>query len=72
MMENVYTEFRLEHRATNEPSKRGVDSGVPSLGAQPALFNVVWKKMQGDYNPLFGQFMNEHLGEPSGDVPMRS
>jgi hypothetical protein len=39
----------------------------------PLLYEQVWKKVRGDYNPLFQQFMDDHLRRKEvEDVPMRS
>jgi hypothetical protein len=74
LMENVYTEFRLEHRANRaNPRNAGWIQVFRRWARSPALYNVVWTKVQSDYNPLFRQFMNEHLRRASlEDVPMRS
>jgi hypothetical protein len=74
LIENVYTEFRFEHAANRaNPRNAGWMTVFRRWVNSPLLYGQVWQRVQGDYNPLFQQFMNDHLRRTGvEDVPMRS
>ena len=62
LIENVYTEFHLEHAANRaNPRNAGWMTVFRRWANSPLLYDQVWTNVQGDYNPLFQQFMNDHL-----------
>ena len=73
LIENVYTEFHLEHAANRaNPRNAGWMTVFRRWANSPLLFDQVWTRVHGDYNPLFQQFMNDHLRGEIDDVPMQS
>ena len=73
LIENVYTEFHLEHAANRaNPRNAGWMTVFRRWANSPLLYDQVWNKVHGDYNPLFQQFMSDHLRRETEDVPMQS
>ena len=73
LIENVYTEFHLEHAANRaNPRNAGWMTVFRRWANSPLLYDQVWNKVHGDYNPLFQQFMSDQLRRETEDVPMQS
>src|SRR5512138_3180668 len=71
LIENVYTEYQLEH-ATNRANPRNNGwMNVFRRWAEPDGFLVkdVWPRVKDSYNPLFQEFMDQLTKQRRDDVP---
>ena len=60
LMENVYTEYKLEHPANQwNPRNRGWMALFGRWANSPILYDQVWMSVRGDYNPLFQLFVDD-------------
>jgi len=72
LIENVYTEFRLQHGANRaNPRNAGWMQVFGRWARSRVLYEHVWETAQQDYNPLFRQFVDELRESAVFDVPMR-
>jgi Patatin-like phospholipase len=71
LMENVYTEFKLEHAINRANPRNAGWMRVFRRWAQQAAVKEVWKDVKPYYNTLFCDFMDEILKEPENDLPQR-
>ena len=72
LIENVYTEFGLQHRANRaNPRNAGWMEVFRRWAENDVFYQDIWESVRQDYNPLFQQFMEElRVGVPD-DVPLR-
>lgn len=72
LMENVFTEFRME-RGLNRanPRNAGWMGTFRRWAKWPPLYDQVWQKAKGDYNPVFQQFITNLRSNAPDDVPQR-
>jgi hypothetical protein len=71
LIQDVHTGFRLDD-ATNRANPRNAGwMKVFLRWSQSPALREVWSSVQDDYNPIFRQFINEHLDRHT-DVPMRT
>jgi hypothetical protein len=71
LMQDVHTEFHLDD-ATNRSNPRNAGwMKVFLRWSQSPTLREVWAAVQDDYNPIFRQFINNHLDRHT-DVPMRT
>jgi hypothetical protein len=71
LVENVYTEFRLEHAANRENPRNAGWMMVFRYWRKSPVVMQVWTKVQDNYNPLFRQFVDHHLRVDGEDMPPR-
>jgi hypothetical protein len=71
LMENVYTEFKLEHAANRENPRNAGWMKVFRHWRQSAVVMQVWTQVANNYNPLFRQFVDHHLFVDGEDMPPR-
>ena len=74
LMENVYTEFELEHPANQaNPRNRGWMMLFGRWARSPILYSQVWAAVRADYNPLFQRFVDnlQQRGGNFAEVPPR-
>lgn len=70
LMENVHTEYRFDHAVNRANPRNAGWMAVCRRWAKRPVVHGVWKQVEKDYNPIFGQFMNIHLQAPRvEDVP---
>ena len=70
LIENVYTEFHLEHAANRaNPRIAGWMTVFRRWANSPRCTTRSGRKCKGIYNPLFQQFMSDHLRREVEDVP---
>lgn len=71
LMENVFTEYRLEHAVNRANPRNAGWMTVFRRWAQRPVLKDVWKQVEKDYNPAFRRFMNDHLTAATvEDVPI--
>jgi hypothetical protein len=70
-MENVHTEYRLEHAANRANPRNAGWMTVCRRWAQRPVVIEVWNQVKKDYNPIFCQFIEDHLNSTTvEDVPI--
>jgi hypothetical protein len=71
LMENVHTEYRLEHAANRANPRNAGWMTVCRRWAQRPVVMEVWNQVKKDYNPIFRQFIENHLQSTTvEDVPI--
>ena len=73
LVQNVFTEFHLEHAANRANPRNSGWMGMFHRWAKIDVVDRVWRARQADYNPLFQQFMEELRNghDTAGDRPLR-
>jgi hypothetical protein len=72
LMENVYTEFKLEHEMNRANPRNAGWMRVFRRWAQQQVVRDVWDTVKENYNTLFGAFMDQALRKPEEDMPPRN
>jgi hypothetical protein len=72
LMQNVYTEFDLQHRANRaNPRNAGWMEVFRRWVENDVFYEDIWGIVKDDYHPLFQQFMEDLRDGPVDDVPLR-
>jgi hypothetical protein len=71
LMQNVHTEFRLEHASNRSNPRNAGWMSTFRMWASSRALQAVWTNVQHNYNPLFGRFMSMHLLDDDTDVQPR-
>ena len=72
LMENVFFEFKFEHRAHRaNPRSRGWMTVFRQWANSPE-FDGVWRRVQHTYNPVFQDFITRLQRDGIDDVPIQN
>lgn len=72
LMQNVYTEFKLEDDFNQaNPKNAGWISVFREWVLSELLYDGIWPKIENDYHPLFRRFIRGLRDNPPPDVPVR-
>jgi hypothetical protein len=66
LMQNVATEFRLDAAANQSNPRNAGWMNVFQRWARSATFRQVWQSVQGDYNPVFREFVKDLSASQAG------
>ena len=72
LMQNVYTEFKLEHEFNRPiPATRGWISVFAKWMRSDLFYFRIWPLIRNDYHALFAGFVDDLRNKPVPDVPIR-
>lgn len=70
LMENVYTEFKLEHAFNvRNPRNAGWMDAFRKWVKSPILYERIWPKIRDDYHPIFRRFVETLRAEAKLEEP---
>jgi hypothetical protein len=72
LIQNVYTEFGLQHRPNRaNPRNIGWMEVFRRWVENDVFYQDIWESLRQDYNPLFQQFIEELRAGVADEVPLR-